>query len=61
MQLIRDTEKKSIERLLQNKYPTKKQVKAKQGLYQMMDEEEINKQSYLSQPSTFFSWQCVSI
>jgi hypothetical protein len=43
MQLIRDTEKKSIERLLQNKYPTKKQVKAKQGLYQMMDEEEINK------------------
>ena len=27
----------------------------------MMDEDEINKQSFLVQPSTFFSWQCVSI
>ena len=61
MQLIRDSEKKSIERLLANKYPSKKQVKTKQGLYTLMDEEEINKQSFLMQASTFFSWQCVSI
>jgi len=26
-----------------------------------MDEEEINRQSFLMHPSTFFSWQCVSI
>jgi hypothetical protein len=61
MQIIRESEKKSIEMLLANKYPAKKQVKTKQGLYTMMDEDEINKQSFLVQPSTFFSWQCVSI
>ena len=61
MQLIRDSEKKSIERLLSNKFPTKKQIKTKAGLYTLMDEEEINKQSFLAQPSTFFSWQCLSI
>ena len=26
-----------------------------------MEEEEINRQSFLMHPGTFFSWQCVSI
>jgi len=61
MQSIRDTEKKSVERLLHNKFPSRKITKAKSGFYTFMNEEEINWQSFLLHPSTFFSWQCVSI
>lgn len=61
MQIIRDSEKKAVDRLLNNKFPIKRVQKVKQGFYTLMEDDEINRQSFLLHPSTFFSWQCVSI